>query len=90
MYRNVLRRADAKTLPGLLIFRLDSDLFFINADYCAERIRHHVAAAAEPVCEVSVSYTHLDVYKRQTARCANENAAEQLGKKHTHILALDQ
>ncbi|CDH45465.1 SulP family inorganic anion transporter [Candidatus Contendibacter odensensis] len=77
MYRNVLRRADAKTLPGLLIFRLDSDLFFINADYCAERIRHHVAAAAEPVCEVLID--------AETINRIDMTATDMLSKLHTEL-----
>jgi SulP family sulfate permease len=49
VYRNILRRPEARTFPGLLIFRLDANLFFANASYCEERIKHDIAAAAVPV-----------------------------------------
>jgi SulP family sulfate permease len=49
VYRNILRRPEARTFPGLLIFRLDANLFFANASYCEERIKQDIAAAAAPV-----------------------------------------
>jgi SulP family sulfate permease len=49
VYRNIRRRPEARTIPGLLIFRLDGNLFFANAGYCADQIKHDIAAAAAPV-----------------------------------------
>jgi SulP family sulfate permease len=49
VYRNILRRPKARTIPGLLIFRLDGNLFFANADYCADRIKQDIAAASVPI-----------------------------------------
>ena len=77
VYRNVLRRPGAKTIPSLLIFRLDSDLFFINANYCAEQIRHHIAAAAEPVREVLID--------AETINRIDMTATDMLGKLHTEL-----
>ena len=52
VYRNIRRRPEARTIPGLLIFRLDGDLFFANATYCAEQVKHAIREATTPVQEV--------------------------------------
>jgi high affinity sulfate transporter 1 len=44
VYRDVLRHPEAQTVPGLLIFRIEGNLFFANAAYVAERLRRHVDA----------------------------------------------
>ena len=49
VYRNILRRPEARTIPGLVIFRLDGNLIFANAAHCAEEIRRSIASAATPV-----------------------------------------
>ena len=45
-YHDVSGRADAKTVPGLLIYRFDASPLFINSDYFKQRIRAAVAEAA--------------------------------------------
>ena len=52
VYRNIRRRPEARTIPGLLIFRLDGDLFFANATYCADQVKHAIHEATKPVQEV--------------------------------------
>ena len=49
VYRNILRRPEARTIPGLVIFRLDGNLIFANAAHCAGEIRRSIASAASPV-----------------------------------------
>lgn len=60
VYRNVLRRPEARTIPGLVIFRLDGNLFFANAGYCAEQIKREIAAAATPVRAVLMDAESID------------------------------
>jgi len=52
VYRNIRRRPEAKTIPGLLIFRLDGNLFFANANECSEQIKSAIAQATTPVRQV--------------------------------------
>jgi high affinity sulfate transporter 1 len=60
VYRNIRRRPEAKTIPGLLIFRLDGDLFFANAAYCAEQVKHAIREATKPVQEVLMDYETIN------------------------------
>lgn len=60
---------DATTVPGLMIYRYDSPLFFANAEDFADRSRGAIAASAEPVrwfllnveATVEVDITAVDV-----------------------------
>ncbi|MFC2046473.1 SulP family inorganic anion transporter [Chloroflexota bacterium] len=53
-YRNVTFYPEAETVPGLLIFRFDSALFFSSAEYFETEVLQDVAAAEEPVQRVLV------------------------------------
>ena len=79
VYRNVRRRPEAKTIPGLLIFRLDGDLFFANATYCAEQIKHAVREAAKPVQEVLMDY--------ETVNFVDTTAADMIVKLQAELAA---
>ncbi len=62
-YRNVTLYPEAQTVPGLLIFRFDSALFFSSAEYFQDEVLRHVAAAKEPVQRVLVdgeTLNHID------------------------------
>ena len=61
VYRNIRRRPEARTIPGLLIFRLDGNLFFANAGYCADQIKHDIAASAVPVKAVLMDAETINV-----------------------------
>lgn len=54
-YRDVKRYPEAETVPGLLIFRFDSVLFFSNADYFTEEVQEYVALAEVPIQKVLVN-----------------------------------
>jgi len=43
VYRNVRRFPDAETVPGLLLVRLDAQLYFANAAFLKETIRARLA-----------------------------------------------
>ena len=53
-YRRLRRSPDAETIPGLVIFRLDAPLFFVNANHFREGVIRAVGAAPEPVTELLV------------------------------------
>ncbi len=53
-YRDVKRHPEAKTSPGLLLFRFDSILFFANANHFADTLKSAVGTAVEPVKAVLV------------------------------------
>ena len=53
-YRDVKRHPEAQTLPGLLLFRFDSILFFANANHFADTLKSAVGTAVEPVKAILV------------------------------------
>ncbi len=81
VYRNIRRRPEAKTIPGLLIFRLDGDLFFANADHCAEQIKRAIQDAAQPVLEVLMDYETINFVDTTAAEVLVKLQAE-LARKH--------
>ncbi len=52
---------EATTVPGLLIYRFDSDLVFFNADYFRDRLRKAVAESKTPVEWVVVDASPVNV-----------------------------
>jgi high affinity sulfate transporter 1 len=54
-YRDVNRYPEAETVPGLLIFRFDSVLFFSNADYFTDEVQKYIDRAKVPVQQVLVN-----------------------------------
>ena len=53
-YRDIQRRKDAKTIPGLLIFRFDARLIFFNCNFFASEVKRCIAEAKEPVKTVLI------------------------------------
>ena len=87
VYRNVQRRPEAKTIPGLLIFRLDGDLFFANAEHCAEQIKRSIQEAAEPVREVLMDWETIDLVDTTAAEVLVKLRAELAGENIRLCLA---
>jgi len=54
VYRDLVWHPEAETLPGLLVFRFDADLFFANAGHFAASLESHIARAPQPVRAVLV------------------------------------
>ncbi len=64
-YHDVGRNPEARTVPGLLLFRFDGPLFFANADHFARRIREilvdsddtvrRIVIAAEPITDIDTT-----------------------------------
>jgi sulfate permease, SulP family len=48
-YADIRLHPSAKTVPGVLVYRLDDRLFFANADYVKGRIREAIAGAQSTV-----------------------------------------
>ncbi|MCD4844628.1 MAG: SulP family inorganic anion transporter [Methanosarcinales archaeon] len=53
-YRDVRRRPDAETMPGLLIFRFDARLIFFNCNFFASEVKRYIAEARGPVKTVLI------------------------------------
>ncbi len=53
-YRDVKRHPEAQTLPGLLLFRFDSILFFANANHFADTLKSAIGTAEAPVKAILV------------------------------------
>jgi MFS superfamily sulfate permease-like transporter len=47
-YHDIAGHADAKTVPGLIVYRFDAAPLFVNADRFKQRIRAVMASAATP------------------------------------------
>lgn len=61
MYRNIARRPEAKTIPGLLIFRFSSDLLFPNANYFHSQLKQAIRAAKQPVQQVLIDAESINL-----------------------------
>jgi SulP family sulfate permease len=48
-FHSVTDYPQAKTLPGLLLYRFEANLVFFNVDYFGERLRAAIRAAKTPV-----------------------------------------
>jgi high affinity sulfate transporter 1 len=60
-FHNVSDYPEAKTIPGLLLYRFDSNVVFYNADYFKTRIRAAIAAQKTPVEWVVVDASSVNV-----------------------------
>jgi SulP family sulfate permease len=60
IYGDVSRHPEAETIPGLLVFRFHSSLYFFNADHFADTLKRHIAAAPEPVRSVLIDVSGID------------------------------
>jgi high affinity sulfate transporter 1 len=78
-YRDITLYPEVETFPGLLIFRFDAPIIFVNAAYFAEQVRQRIADVTTPVREVLVpaqQINHLD-----------STGADQLGKLQAELMA---
>ena len=76
-YRNVTLYPEAQTVPGLLIFRFDSALFFSNAEFFEKEVLQDVAAAKDPVQRVLVD--------GETLNDIDTTGVDQLVKLHSDL-----
>ena len=62
-FRDVSRHRDVETFPGLVIFRFDQEIFFANATFFRDQIRHLVESSSPPASTILVdaaAITHID------------------------------
>jgi MFS superfamily sulfate permease-like transporter len=83
-FRDISRHPDAKTYPGLLIFRLGNSLFFANANYFAEQVKLQIEESAEPVREVLIDCETMNLIDT-TGAGALIRLAEELGEKEIRV-----
>ena len=60
-FHNVADYPEARTIPGLLLYRFDSNLVFYNADYFVTRLRAAIAAQKTPVEWVVIDASSVNV-----------------------------
>ncbi len=60
-FHNIADYPEAATIPGLLIYRFDSDLIFYNADYFKQRVNEAIVASKTPVEWVVVDASPINI-----------------------------
>jgi SulP family sulfate permease len=63
LYRDVARHPEAETLEGVLVLRVDAQLYFGNIDFLSDKLRRAIAEASHPVRAVVLnaeSVNHVD------------------------------
>ena len=60
-FRDLSTNPNAKTYPGLLIFRLEAILFFANANYFADQVQRRIEESTETVREVLVDCSTMNL-----------------------------
>jgi MFS superfamily sulfate permease-like transporter len=82
-YHDLERFPEARTIPGLLLFRFDAPLFFANANRFREQLRARVAAAhgLRWVVVASEPITDVDT----TAAAMLEDLLEELREQHVTL-----
>jgi MFS superfamily sulfate permease-like transporter len=62
-FRDVSAHRDAETFPGLVIFRFDQEIFFANATFFRDQIRHLVESSSprpRTILVDAAAVTHID------------------------------
>lgn len=71
-FHDVCHYPEAKTIPGLLLYRFESNLVFFNADYFKSRVHAAVAAQRTPVEWVVIDASSINVIDVTGLRKADE------------------
>jgi high affinity sulfate transporter 1 len=84
-YHDTTRHPEARQIPGLIIYRFDSPLFFANADHFRDHIRKLVAhanpparwivVAAEPITDIDTTAAEMLVTLDEELRAAGVQLA---------------
>ena len=59
-YRDITLHPEAQTMPELLIFRFDSALYFLNAEYFVGRVEEHIAKSEVPIGHIIVNASTIN------------------------------
>ncbi len=76
VYLSIERHPESKTYPGLIIFRLDGELFFANAAYFRDRVRQHRGTADPPAEAILVDAEAIHDLDITAAEMLKELASE--------------
>jgi high affinity sulfate transporter 1 len=71
-FHNVQDYPEATTIPGLLLYRFDSDIVFFNADYFKQRVLEAIAASNTPVQWVVVDASPVNILDVTAIQKINE------------------
>ena len=75
-FHSVSDYTDIKTIPGLLLYRFDSNIVFYNADHFKTRVRSAVAAQPTPVEWVVIDASPVNIVDVTGLRKVDELRAE--------------
>jgi MFS superfamily sulfate permease-like transporter len=75
-FHDVADYPEAKTIPGLLLYRFESNVVFYNADYFKARVRAAIAAQKTPVEWVVIDASSVNVIDVTGLRKLDELRAE--------------
>ena len=76
VYRSIARHPESETYTGLIIFRLDAELFFANATYFRDRVREQRATADPPARAILVDAEAIHDLDITAAEMLKELASE--------------
>ena len=77
VFHDIRIHSNLETIPGQLIFRFDSSLFFANATHFEETLRAKINAAKEPVRQVLID--------AETINLIDSTATEMLLRLHNEL-----
>jgi len=78
-YRDLKRHPEATTIPGLLLFRFDSSLFFANATHFSDVLKRKISEAEGPVRAVLID--------AEPTNLIDATACDMLVKLHSELAA---
>jgi MFS superfamily sulfate permease-like transporter len=76
VYHSIERHPESETYPGLIMFRLDAELFFANATYFRDRVREQLATADPPARAILVDSEAIHNLDITAAEMLKELASE--------------
>ncbi|CAM6114429.1 unnamed protein product [Calypogeia fissa] len=82
-YGNTHQYPDANTEPGILIIRIDSSIYFANANYIRERILRYVVDEVEKInkaCEGPLQFVLVDLTPVQSVDTTSLHVLEELNR----------
>ena len=76
VYHSIERHPESETYPGLIMFRLDAELFFANATYFRDRVQEQRATADPPARAILVDAEAIHNLDITAAEMLKELASE--------------
>lgn len=75
-HHSLAGRPDARTVPGLMLWRFEANIVFFNADHFAERLKAAMRAQPQPVRWVVVDFSTVNVVDATAVERFDELRAE--------------